>query len=184
MSDQRKPPGIPVLLNVLRHHDVAFVLVGSVAIQAWGVDVGTPGDLDIVPETSPANLERLSEALRDIDAVSWPVTGRWMEQNDEFRWESFPEDHPLYGQRITDPDPSDVTTFDSLFATRHGELDIVPLIAGTYNDLAPRASRLTVQGVPDVLVSSVEDLLARLIVPRRAKDAGRVRSLRHIQRTQ
>jgi len=53
VSDQRKPPGIPVLLNVLRHHDVAFVLVGSVAIQAWGVDVGTPGDLDIVPETSP-----------------------------------------------------------------------------------------------------------------------------------
>ena len=60
----RVPPNIRRLLETLQDHAVAFVLVGSIAVQAWGVDVGTPGDLDIVPETSLGNLERLAAALR------------------------------------------------------------------------------------------------------------------------
>lgn len=180
MSDQRVPPEIPNLLQVLRHHRVDFILVGSVAVQAWGADVGTPGDLDIVPETSRANLERLAAALKVLDAISRPITGRWIQQDDDFRWESFAVDHPMYGKRISDPDPGEPSTYDALFATQHGDLDIVPLIAGTYADLIPRASLMTVHGVPNVPVASVEDVLARLTVPRRAKDADRVRTLRDV----
>lgn len=183
MVQRRQPPDIPALLQALLGRDIRFVLAGSVAVEAWGVDVGTPGDLDIVPETSRANLSRLAEALREMHAESWPVTGRWItDGNGDVRWEAYAESHPLYGNRINDPDPDDLTTFDSLFSTDHGELDIVPAIAGIFADLEPRASRMTVHGVPDVPVSSVEDLLTRLTVPRRAKDAGRVRGLREAQR--
>lgn len=130
----------PRLLETLQDHAVAFVLVGSVAIQAWGVDVGTPGDLDIVPETSPGNLARLARAMQAVEAESWPVTGRWHETaGGEFRWEDYPNDHPLYGTTIGTSAPANIATFDSLFRTRHGELDIVPLISGTYEDLIRRA---------------------------------------------
>lgn len=180
---ERTPPDIPLLLRCLMQHRIDFVLAGSVAVHAWGVDVGTPGDLDIVPELSPQNLRRLADALLDLGAESWPITGRWREDPDgEVRWEEYPRDHPLRGTTIDDPDPEDVLTFDSLFRTRLGELDIVPRIAGAYEDLSSRAGSLTVHGVPDVRVVSVEDLLAHLTVPRRAKDAGRVRILREVQR--
>jgi hypothetical protein len=156
--------------------------VGSVAVQAWGVEVGTPGDLDIVPQTSVANLHRLAVVLREVDAKSWPIIGRWRVEGGEFRWEDYPEDHPLYGTRIDAPDPSDITTFDPVFRTRHGDLDIVPLISGTFDDLILRAQHQVVQDVPDVPVMSIEDLLVRLTVPRRAKDAPRVKGLRAVQR--
>jgi hypothetical protein len=110
------------------------------------------------------------------------IIGRWRVEGGEFRWEDYPEDHPLFGTRIDAPDPSDIATFDSVFRTRHGDLDIVPLISGTYDDLIQRAQRLVCHGVPDVPVMSIEDLLVRLTVPRRAKDAGRVAGLRAVQR--
>jgi hypothetical protein len=175
-------PDIPALLATLQAHDVAYVVVGSVAVYAWGVDVGTPADLDIVPRTSVANLRRLASVLREVDAESWPIIGRWRVEGGEFRWEDYPEDHPLFGTRIDAPDPSDIATFDSVFRTRHGDLDIVPLISGTYDDLIRRARSLTVHGVPDVPVVSIEDLLVCLTVPRRAKDAARVAGLRAVQR--
>lgn len=178
----RIPPDIPALLSSILAREVNLVLVGSVAVHAWGVDIGTPGDLDIVPETTAANLRRLATALRELEAQSWPITGRWRQEHGEFRWEEYPEDHPLYGETIRAPDPEDIATFDSVFRTRYGDLDIVPLISGTYDDLVPRARRLTVHGVPNVPVMSVEDLLARLTVPRREKDADRVAGLREVQR--
>ena len=180
---ERIPSDIARLLEALQRNAVDFVLVGSVAVQAWGVDVGTPGDLDIVPEGSPANLERLATAMLGIDAESGPITGRWrVDADGEFRWEDYQEDHPLFGARIDAPDPNDIATFNSLFKTRHGALDIVPLISGTYDELIRRAHCLTVHGAPDVPVASVEDLLVCLTVPRRAKDASRVAGLRAIQR--
>ena len=178
----RVPPKIPELLRCLAEHQVRYVLAGSVAVQAWGVDVGVPGDLDIVPETSSENLAQLAHVLKEIDARSRPITGRWQTTEDGgFRWAAFAPDHPLYGMRITEPDPNEISTFDSLFLTRYGELDIVPLIAGTYGELIQRAATMTVHGVPDVRVASVADLLAHLTVPRRAKDAGRVQALRQRQ---
>jgi len=164
-------------------HHVQFVLAGSVAVQAWGVDVGTPGDLDIVPDLSRDNLRRLADGLRALEAESSPVTGRWVQSGaDEYTWEQYPEDHPLFGTRIARPDPEDIATFDSLFKTRYGELDVVPYISGAYDALITGATHMTVHGVPDVPVASIEDLLACLTVPRRAEDADRVRALRTIQR--
>jgi hypothetical protein len=43
------PPDVQALLQVLNDHSVEMVLAGLVAVEAWGADVGVPGDLDIVP---------------------------------------------------------------------------------------------------------------------------------------
>lgn len=182
MSDQRVPPDVPALLRRLRDHDVAFVLAGSVAVEAWGAPVGTPGDLDIVPAVDRQNLTRLAGVLDAVEARAWPVTGRWVAAGNGFRWEEYAPDDPRRGQPSTAPNPDDAATFDSLFATRHGELDIVPRISGLYDDVIQRASRLTVRGVDGVAVLSIEDLLSHLTVPRRARDAPRVAHLRERQR--
>lgn len=179
---KRVPPDVTRLLCELKNHDVMFLLAGSVAAEAWGADVPTPADLDIVPATDRENLERLARALRDIEATSWPVSGQWVtEASGEVSWKEFAEDDPRRGQRLPIPDPNDVSTFDSLFSTNHGELDIVPLISGSYATSIGAASSLTVRGVEDVQVMSISDLLVHLTVPRRKKDADRVRALRQIQ---
>ena len=59
-------------------------------------------------------------------------------------------------------------------------IDIVPLISGTYEQLAPRAASVR-RGEHSVLVEAVSDLLTTLTVPRREKDADQVRELRRIQ---
>ena len=180
-EDPRVPLDVPALLKVLVGCHVDFILAGSVAVQAWGVDVGTPGDIDIVPATDRKNLARLAGALDEVDARSWPVTGQWAQKGGEAHWQEFPNEDPRRGQHLT-PDTGDIATFDSLFSTQFGELDIVPWISGTYEWLEQRAVRMPVCGVDGVLVTHVDDLLALLTIPRRSKDAERVRRLREAQR--
>lgn len=55
------------ILNALHRHDVAFVLIGGLALGAHGVVRGTK-DVDIVPDPDPANLARLAGALEAIGA--------------------------------------------------------------------------------------------------------------------
>lgn len=143
--DNRRPPEIAAILQLLTAHEVEYVLSGSTAIQAWGVEVGTPGDVDIVPETSRENLERLVDALCHLDAVSWPVTGCWIrDDGGELDGEVLSPKDARYGMRLPPPDSSDISTFDSMYDTMHGDFDIVPQIAGTYDELVGRASRLPV----------------------------------------
>jgi hypothetical protein len=79
------------------------------------------------------------------------------------------------------PNPRAPETFDYLLDSDYGSLDIVPTISGTYEELAARATNLK-RGRQRVLVEGVSDLLAALTVPRREKDAERVRQLRSVQR--
>lgn len=48
------------LLRLLVTANVRFVLVGGLAVNAWGVVRGTK-DVDIVPDPDPENLSRLAE---------------------------------------------------------------------------------------------------------------------------
>lgn len=56
------------LLGVLQSHEVAFVIIGGFSLAAHGVVRGTK-DIDIVPDASPANLERLAGALAALGAT-------------------------------------------------------------------------------------------------------------------
>lgn len=54
------------LLERLVEADIRFVLVGGLAVGAWGYVRGTK-DVDVVPDPARENLERLAELLRELD---------------------------------------------------------------------------------------------------------------------
>jgi predicted nucleotidyltransferase len=53
------------LLERLVEAEVRFVLVGGLAVNAWGYLRATR-DVDVVPESDPGNLKRLDTLLRDL----------------------------------------------------------------------------------------------------------------------
>src|SRR3954463_13511874 len=57
----------------LNASDVAYVIVGGLAVAAHGV-VRATRDLDLVPEPSAENLDRLSATLSDLGAEH-PIDG-------------------------------------------------------------------------------------------------------------
>jgi len=179
----RRPPDIPQLLAALSHHNVRFVLTGSVAASLYGVDIGMPGDLDITSALDLDNLNRLAELLLDIEAHPEPELGHWHEKSDgELEWITEEANPDLLAANAQwKPDPSDPENMDHLYQTRLGNFDIVPRIGGTYDALAPRAVRMIVSGY-EIPIAHIDDLLAHITVPRRAKDVPRVRQLREIQR--
>jgi hypothetical protein len=72
------------ILRALADHGVEYIVIGGVAVQTHG-HPRTTQDLDLVPEPSPANLERLRAALVSLaarpvgalaaDTISIPATG-------------------------------------------------------------------------------------------------------------
>lgn len=180
-----RPPDIAELLGVLDRHGVRYVLAGSVAALAYGVDIGQAGDLDIIPALDAENLSRVATALREIEAGLDPDApfGHWETRPDgERKWVADAPTPELQAQRANwRPDPTDVSTFDSLFCSRLGNIDVVPEISGAYDTLTKRATPMRVWGV-DVWVIHIDELLATLTAPRRPKDVSRVRQLRAIQR--
>ncbi len=173
-----QPPQVQALLRALLDRDVRCVLVGSVAAHFHGVDV-MPGDLDVTPALDAANLSRLAELLDDLQA-SPASLGDWtLDDAGERRWIERPTTADvLLAWR---PDVSDPASFDHLFRTRLGNFDVVPDLAGSYEQLRSRAVERSHAGLP-VWVAHVDDLLARLTVPRRPKDRERVEGLRRVQR--
>lgn len=181
---ERTKPDVEALLEVLGEHGVEYVVTGSAAALLHGVDL-EPGDLDITPSLGHANLTRLGRVLESIHARQYEDAGfgHWAtNEAGEHQWVK----EEATGENVAaragwSPDPADPASFDYLLDSDFGSIDIVPVIGGTYEQLAPRA--VTVQnGGHSVLVEAVSDVLATLTVPRREKDANRVRELRRIQR--
>jgi hypothetical protein len=56
------------LLELLHKREIRFVVIGGVAVAAHGYVRGTE-DLDLVPDTDPANLERLASALDELEST-------------------------------------------------------------------------------------------------------------------
>lgn len=55
--------------------DIDFIVVGGLAVNAWG-HIRTTRDLDIVPDRSPTNLDRLAGVLRELDGKVETPDGR------------------------------------------------------------------------------------------------------------
>ncbi|MGH2487923.1 MAG: hypothetical protein ACRDHE_18130 [Ktedonobacterales bacterium] len=181
----KRPPDIPGLLGTLDRHGARYVLTGSVAALAYGVEIGQAGDLDITPALNVENLTRLSAVLDEIEAGLDPDApfGHWETRADgEKHWrvdEATPE---LQAERANwRVDPADPSTFDTLVCSRLGNFDIVPELSGPYEALMKRAVPLRAWGYA-IWVVHVDELLAALTVPRRPKDTPRVRQLRELQR--
>ncbi|MEO8968821.1 MAG: DUF6036 family nucleotidyltransferase [Solirubrobacteraceae bacterium] len=131
------------LLAALDRHQVDCVLIGGMAVQAYG-HVRTTVDLDVIAAWTPENLRRLAGALDELEARLRGV------------------DADLLGIDLSDP----AQLYDGgnfLMRTRHGDLDVfaVNQTAGapiSYEALRARAVSVEVLGA-GILIAHPEDLI-------------------------
>jgi len=143
-------------LRVLTDHGVRFVVIGGVA----GAALGSPSvtqDLDICPDRSPENLERLAGALAALGA-----TLRGVDEDVPFRL-----------------DASTLATGDHFtFSTAAGDLDCLGTPAGTegYEDLMQSATVVDLGGF-EVAFVALDDLIRMKRAAGRAKDRAELEIL-------
>ena len=149
------------LLAVLKEHGVRFVLVGGFAAVIHGSPYLTT-DVDVVPEWSKDNLDRMSAALESMHARVWTAS--------EPAGVSFGHDAASLGN---------VEMWN--LVTEHGRLDLTFMPSGTagYEDLARDAVHLTILGV-DVDVASLADVIRSKEAAGREKDRVVLPVLRRI----
>lgn len=149
------------IVAVLARHRVSYVLIGGLAAIAHGSPFPTV-DLDVTPAQDPANLRRLSDALRELDAR---VRAEGVE-------EGLPFSH--------DADSSVAVGVWNL-RTPHGDLDISFVPTGTrgYNDLVQDARATDLHGVA-VVVASLADVVRSKQAANRPKDQRVLPTLREI----
>jgi hypothetical protein len=94
---------------MLLRHEVKFVVIGGAAIQSHGRAYDTQ-DIDVTPETDEANLQRLADALNELECrlVTDPADPR--------SWVALPADHFTPRSLMT------ASVWN--LATRHGLLDL------------------------------------------------------------
>jgi predicted nucleotidyltransferase len=148
-------PGFDELLRRLVAANVDFVLIGGLAVNAWGVVRGTK-DLDIVADARSDNLERVADV-----AVA---AGGQVQTREAFASSRFSIAALLSaGQRV-------------LIDTELGPLDVIQGLAGVpdYGSLRSRATDVEIAGVT-IAVCSLDDLRAM------KRAAGRTRDLADLE---
>jgi nucleotidyltransferase AbiEii toxin of type IV toxin-antitoxin system len=141
-------PG-PVLQTLVRH-GVDFVLIGGIAAIVLGSSYST-SDLDVAYARDRENLERLAEALRELEAT---LRGA-------------PHDLPFQ------PDAETLEAgLNFTLATAAGNLDVFgePAGAPRYEELKRRSSVEHIEGV-EIRVASIDHLIAMKEAAGRPKDA-------------
>jgi hypothetical protein len=149
------------ILQVLRKHEVNFVLIGGMAATAHGSPQIT-NDVDITPERAAENLRRLSAALKELDA--------------RIRTESEPEGLPF------DHDAESLARLEVLsLVTNAGDLDISFTPTGTrgFGDLSRQAVRMMPFGVA-TQVASLADVVRSKEAAGRLKDLAALPTLRRL----
>lgn len=151
MSD----PAFDELLRRLAEAEVDFIVVGGLAVNAWGVVRGTK-DVDIVVASSPENIRRVADVA--VEA------GGHVQQGQAFLGTPISIAAALVGGEQV------------AIETDLGRLDIVQGLDGvpSYEELRPRAIEAEILGV-SVAVCSVDDLKAM------KRAAGRTRDLADLE---
>jgi predicted nucleotidyltransferase len=148
-------PAFDELLRRIAEADVEFIVVGGLAVNAWGVVRGTK-DVDVVVAPDIENLKRVAEV-----AVA---CGGHVQQGDALLGSTISIASALAsGEQVA-------------IETDLGRLDIVQGLDGipSYADLRSRASEAEILGVT-VAVCSIEDLKAM------KRAAGRTRDLADLE---
>ena len=149
------------LLGVLDRNGVTYVLIGGIAAVAHGSLFPTE-DVDITPAMAGDNLERLSAALRELNARI----------RVEGTAEELPFDHDAESL-------SAVQTWD--LTTRYGDLDLSFVPSGTagYPDLTRDVSEIRLFGIA-VRVASLVDIVRSKQAANRPKDQRVLPTLREL----
>jgi hypothetical protein len=152
---ERPPKFDPLgVLNTLDRHRVAYIVIGGFGRVVRGTEEVTRG-LDIVPSTKPDNLQKLKDALDELEARK--VDGK-----------KFAETDLAQGaiELITD----------------RGELKVVAEPIGTsgYEDLRRAATREPLGRGLRPPVASTDDLGRMLAARDREEDRAKLRQLREL----
>jgi len=138
---ERVPSGpldLRELLAVLDRHDVAYTIIGGVAVQVHG-HRRTTKELDIVPAPSTENFRRLAAALVELEAHPRDLPGA-----------PGPSAEQLSTAPVVPP-----------LATRHGELHVLNTVPGaaSYDDLRKRALVVELDGIA-LAIAGLDDVIA------------------------
>ncbi|HET7455534.1 MAG TPA: nucleotidyltransferase [Solirubrobacterales bacterium] len=148
------------LLEQLVEAEIRFVLVGGLAVNAWGYMRATQ-DVDVVPDPDPENLAKLDELLRRLGGKV-DVGGRLL-------------------------DSSSITTFlrtgDRTFVrTELGQVDVLQGLPQVprYEELEQQAKTIDIDGLA-VRVCSLEHLLEMKRASSRPRDREDLQALEDAQ---
>jgi hypothetical protein len=157
----RDDPEFDRILETLERHRVRFIVIGGLATIHWGSPFPTE-DVDITPERSAENLDRLSSALTELDARIRTHTVT----------DGLPFAHT--GSSLADAAMWNLTT-------AHGDLDISFVPNGTtgYEDLIRAARRESILGV-EVSIAALADIIRSKQAANRPKDQRVLPTLREI----
>lgn len=149
------PAAFDEILRRLVEAEVRFVVIGGLALGAWGVVRGTK-DIDVVVAPDPENLDRLAE-------VAVAIRGHVQ------AGEAFLSSQPSIAAQLR-------TGEQVAIETELGRLDVVQGLDGvpSYEELRARATEADVLGV-GVAVCSIEDLREM------KRAAGRTRDLADLE---
>ncbi len=152
------------LLEVLNDRDVEFVVIGGLAVILHGYERYTK-DVDIVPESSGRNLERLWEALVELEARPAELP--------DFRPEEIPVPFTLQG--LVEGGGNWV------LHTRLGRIDVMQWVSGVegYEGLRPEAVATDIpESGGTVWFAGFDDLIAMKKAAGRPQDLIDITALR------
>lgn len=164
MPSEPDPPLLaPEIIDALNAAGVEYVIIGALCLAAHGVVRGTK-DIDIVPEPSRENLERLAGVLAELEA-EFAGLG-------DFRPEEFP----------AQPDTDGLAAGGNfVLHTRLGRLDVLQDVAGvtSYAELRARAIPYVMPGTSSpALYAGLADLIRMKSAAGRARDEMDIADLR------
>jgi predicted nucleotidyltransferase len=155
VAEPETPLDAERILRALAEHKVEYVLIGGLAVQTHG-HVRTTNDADLIPAPDPANLQRLAEALRSLEArVLNP------------------------GEEATEIDAKMLPRSTIWqFASRDGGIDVMHEVPGgrSYAELREAALRVRLGDI-EVPVVGLDDLIRMKLARGRPVDLADVASL-------
>lgn len=139
------------VLRVLNDHGVAYVVIGGFAAILHGSPTVTQ-DVDVTPQSTLDNLERLAAALRQMQA--------------RIRTDAAPEGLPfgVSGESLQGVRMLNLVTANGAF-----DVSVEPSGTGGYEDLRHDAVLMTIDNV-EFLVASLADVIRSKEAAGRAKD--------------
>jgi predicted nucleotidyltransferase len=159
VTRRETPLDAAAILQALARHEVEYVLIGGLAVQAHG-HVRTTQDVDVFPRRDPDNLARLERALSEIGA------------------------RPAPGRGSRSPGPKALAAASThVLETDAGGLDVHfdPLGAAPWHDVRRRAMVIDVVGV-EVAVAGLDDVIAMKRAAARPIDRGDIAALTSAER--
>lgn len=136
-----------------------FVLIGGVAAALHGSEQVTR-DIDIVPEMTPANVDRLVAALTELGA---------------FR-ASVPDE-------LTEPRSQDFALRIEQFVCPIGNIDVIveARSIGSYEDLVDEAETIDLNAGLRIQIAGIDQIIQSKAGSGRDKDPNHIRSLERIK---